>query len=431
MFGGTLTEFATSLVDDIATRETVVADVDEDIVDAIRGALLLRSVVDDALARLAAQAARVGTAKRSGMSEREVLCRNGAAPAAASRYIRVGRAIGVVEGLTRLSRDGSLSSEHVDAIVRGIDHVARRTGEPIGSDLIDRVERSLTATATAGASPAEVLSRARAAAIEHTATADPEDESIPVAENPVLNDMGYTRTADGRLRGEFDLDAVTAERLVSAIDAGSKPRPEPDGSDDPRPAALRRADAFAQLIECGTRNFAVESAPAPPRSELILTMPVGVADLDSESTAARLQWMGPISDFAAKLASCDAAVTGIGHDLDGAPLDISATRRLFTGAVRKQIEWRDQSCVKCGAPASWTDCHHIVHFADGGPTTVDNGCLLCRSCHTAVHHSGWDVVMGHDRHPWLIPPASIDPFRRPLPAYNRRTLQLDDRLTAA
>ena len=79
----------------------------------------------------------------------------------------------------------------------------------------------------------------------------------------------------------------------------------------------------------------------------------------------------------------------------------------------------------------WYAVRCVIRFADGGPTTVDNGCLLCRSCHTAVHHSGWDVVMGHDRHPWLIPPASIDPLRRPLPAYNRRTLRLDDRLTAA
>ncbi|MGC4935422.1 HNH endonuclease, partial [Gordonia sp. DT30] len=42
-----------------------------------------------------------------------------------------------------------------------------------------------------------------------------------------------------------------------------------------------------------------------------------------------------------------------------------------------------------------------------------------------VHDSGWDVVMGFDRHPWLIPPATVDPRRRPLPAYNRRSLRLD------
>ncbi|MFT4128191.1 MAG: HNH endonuclease, partial [Gordonia sp. (in: high G+C Gram-positive bacteria)] len=38
----------------------------------------------------------------------------------------------------------------------------------------------------------------------------------------------------------------------------------------------------------------------------------------------------------------------------------------------------------------------------------------------AVHHQGWDVVMGIDRHPWLIPPATVDPQRRPIRSYYRR-----------
>jgi hypothetical protein len=80
--------------------------------------------------------------------------------------------------------------------------------------------------------------------------------------------------------------------------------------------------------------------------------------------------------------------------------------------------------VKCGAPATWSDCHHIKHWVDGGETTLENGCLLCRTCHRAVHHTDWDIIMGTDGHPWLVPPADVDPHRRLLPAYNRRTLTL-------
>ncbi|MGW8935043.1 HNH endonuclease, partial [Gordonia terrae] len=69
-----------------------------------------------------------------------------------------------------------------------------------------------------------------------------------------------------------------------------------------------------------------------------------------------------------------------------------------------------------------------TNWADGGPTDLDNGCLLCQRCHTQVHHHSWQVVMGPDRHPWLIPPVDIDPKRLPRPAYNRRTMRLDDAL---
>ncbi|MBJ7289355.1 HNH endonuclease signature motif containing protein [Williamsia sp.] len=433
MSGGTLTDIANALADDFGCRETIVADVDNDIVGAIRGAVALRAVADDVLARLTAQAERVGVAKRNGMTLRELLSVNGVAPAVASRLIRLGRAAQVLSRLSRHGRDGSLSAEHLDAVARGVEHVAHRTGKPVDSPAIDQLEGSLIGRAVAGMAPAEIVEHARAVAIEQTAQhADQENDEVldrlPSAENSTMNELGWNQADDGRLLGTFDLDALTGERLITALDTASRPRPEPDGSDDARPVGRRRADAFAQLLECGVRGVAPDASSAPPRTEVIVTLPLGAEGAGGDT--ARLQWMGPITDHTASLAACDAGVTFVGLDINGVPLDVSVTKRLFTGAVRKAVHVRDRCCVKCGGPASWTDVHHIKRHADGGPTTLDNGCLLCRACHTAVHHAGWEIVMGSDRHPWLIPPASIDPQRRALPAYNRRTMRLDDPVAA-
>ena len=38
-----------------------------------------------------------------------------------------------------------------------------------------------------------------------------------------------------------------------------------------------------------------------------------------------------------------------------------------------------------GCTARRCDAHHLVHWADGGPTSVDNLVLLCRRHHTLVH----------------------------------------------
>ncbi len=78
---------------------------------------------------------------------------------------------------------------------------------------------------------------------------------------------------------------------------------------------------------------------------------------------------------------------------------------------------------RCGVGR--THAHHIVHWTHRGETSLSNGCLLCPACHANVHHDGWDVVMGLGKHPWLIPPATVDPHRNPIPAYNRRTIRLD------
>ncbi|WP_143690137.1 hypothetical protein [Williamsia sterculiae] len=92
MGAGMFTEVGDLLVDQLGVDSRVVDDVDADIVDAIRGAVRLRAVTDHLLAVVAAQAERVGVAKRSGMTVRELLVANGMAPVAADRCLRVGRA---------------------------------------------------------------------------------------------------------------------------------------------------------------------------------------------------------------------------------------------------------------------------------------------------------------------------------------------------
>ncbi|WP_076477866.1 HNH endonuclease [Williamsia sterculiae] len=415
MYSGMLNELGDLLVDEIDIDSDVVDDVDADIVEAIRGAVRLRAAADHVLARLAAQAERVGVAKRSGMRTRELLRCNGMTPTAAIRCLRVGRALPELPTLRRHSAHGFLSGEHVHAVVEGVTHVSIRTHSPIGSSAMAEVESTLVRHAIAGAGPAELMRLARAAAIAAT----PPRDSVPAAEDATLNEMAWHQSEDGRLQGTFDLDVLTGERLISAIDAASRPRPMPDGSQDDRSAQRRRADAFGQLIECAVRASSADATVGVPKTEVVMTVPIG------DPMPIRLNWLGPLTERGALLVGCDTSLTRVDVDSNGAPIAVSETRRLFTGAVRKAIVVRDRCCVKCGAPASWTDCHHIIHHTDGGPTTIDNGCLLCRSCHTAVHHQGWEVFMGPDRHPRLIPPASVDPTRTPQPAYHRRTMRLD------
>ncbi|MDZ7882807.1 MAG: HNH endonuclease signature motif containing protein [Mycobacterium sp.] len=71
---------------------------------------------------------------------------------------------------------------------------------------------------------------------------------------------------------------------------------------------------------------------------------------------------------------------------------------------------RDGGCAHpgCGRPVSWCDAHHIRPWSSGGHTSIDNGVLLCRLHHTAIHHGGWQVYLGADRHPWFIPPHKPD-----------------------
>jgi hypothetical protein len=66
---------------------------------------------------------------------------------------------------------------------------------------------------------------------------------------------------------------------------------------------------------------------------------------------------------------------------DGAdrPLGVGPKRRAFIGADRRAVEVRDRECTHplCDVPGEDCEVDHVVPFAEGGHTTVDNGRLAC------------------------------------------------------
>jgi hypothetical protein len=60
-------------------------------------------------------------------------------------------------------------------------------------------------------------------------------------------------------------------------------------------------------------------------------------------------------------------------------IEVSATARLFSGATRRAIELRDRACTHpyCDRPAAECQADHVVPWIAGGPTTQENGRLLC------------------------------------------------------
>ncbi len=59
-------------------------------------------------------------------------------------------------------------------------------------------------------------------------------------------------------------------------------------------------------------------------------------------------------------------------------------------ATRRACAERDKECrfPDCHQPSGACVYHHVVHWADGGPTTLDNLVLLCRRHHTLAHLAG-------------------------------------------
>jgi hypothetical protein len=141
------------------------------------------------------------------------------------------------------------------------------------------------------------------------------------------------------------------------------------------------------------------------------------------STAAMLDWAGPISAATARRLACDARVIPVVLGSAGEPLDVGRSSYPVTLPIWRALVARDGGCAfhGCGRPPEWTEAHHIVHWEDGGETSVTNCCLLCDHHHRVVHHQGWDVQLVNGViH--VIPPPWIDPDR--VPRRNTQRAQL-------
>ncbi|WP_055477047.1 HNH endonuclease [Gordonia sp. HS-NH1] len=415
LYIGVMPELATLLDHLIETTPPIDDPTGRATFDALNTLRLIRNIIDHQIVTHTAQLDNLGVAQKAGSTTTKLLIESGHAPAAAHRTMRSVDALHTLPTLARHAADGRLSSEVGDAIIRGMNEIEKRCPEAFSDDKHSPVEIELIAQALSGATPAQLLKHARAIA---NTLANATDTAVAAADDSSLNAVTMHTTDDGRVDVRADLTQTVGEKFLAMIDERSCPRPEPDGAGDRRTAEQRRADALELILDQAALGASIDSVGSP-RTQLMLTIPA-TGDL------ATLPWTGSVSHATARQVTCDGSLTEIILDSEGVPLQMGRTERLFPAHLRKAVIVRDGCCIKCGAPPSHTQVHHVAHWADGGPTDLDNGCLLCQRCHTQVHHHGWDIVMGFDRHPWLVPPATIDPQRRPLPAYNRRTMRLDD-----
>jgi len=81
------------------------------------------------------------------------------------------------------------------------------------------------------------------------------------------------------------------------------------------------------------------------------------------------------------------------HDQNGGVLDVGRRTRTIPNALRRALDARDGGCCFPGCGLRFTDGHHIIHWADDGPTNLSNLCLLCEYHHRLVHEGGYRVQL--------------------------------------
>jgi len=236
-------------------------------------------------------------------------------------------------------------------------------------------------------------------------------------------------TNDGMVSLQIRLHPEEAARLFRAIQVMAEGNLA-DGA--VALADLALASGSARTHADSMHASSDHEAPAPQSEETAAAVPEDVTTSDSSAagggrtrrtnrppvevvvhiTAADLQGATELGDGISAETSrrllCDAGVVAMLEDERGRTIDVGRKTRTISAALRRALERRDEGCrfPSC-TNRRFVDGHHIVHWIDGGETSLANTLLICRRHHRYLHECGFTVERDGDDFVFRDPAGAI------------------------
>jgi len=246
---------------------------------------------------------------------------------------------------------------------------------------------------------------------------------------------------DGSWKMAGHLTAEQGNCLDRALgQLASKAGPDPE-TQEYEPWGVRMADALVELVGAG---FKEHEAATP---FVLVHMHAGVlAGMGSPLAAKSLETgrgttgcegtdvslLGAeIEDFDGDTAlvhaeigrrlACDCFWQAVADDLRAEPFALGRVERSAPQFMRRALKKRDGLCRFPGCDHSrYLHAHHIIHWADGGPTELWNLVLVCNHHHKFLHEKHWTLEGDPREELFFVSPEgkriSSHPAARSLPS---------------
>ena len=194
---------------------------------------------------------------------------------------------------------------------------------------------------------------------------------------------------------EATRDSLRAQRAAEAdsVEAeNGRGSAEPPRDLEPPPSPTN-AESLAALAEAALARPPT-GVPGGERYQVLVHVDAATLATDEPGASA----CGPgecaiadgpaISPETVRRLSCDASLVRV-VERDGVPLSVGRRTRSIPPALRRALLARDGRCQFPGCERRrFVDVHHIVHWAHGGETGLDNLVLVCRHHHRLLHEGG-------------------------------------------
>lgn len=281
---------------------------------------------------------------------------------AAREKVRVAHALKVLPAIGSAFAAGRLSYSKVRALTR----VADRHNE---EELVTFALRTTAATVEARCQELRLGSEDSVM----DANRAWERRSLSIRRDPARGTMIVT------LEVPLEQGEVIDKALDQAREAAGESGPE----FGERSWSQQQADAFVAVASGYLSGSADGSSPSDRYQVMIHVEQSALADGKGRAGL-------PLESV--KRLGCDGSVILVVEDDEGNPLNVGRKTRTIPTALRRALDARDRHCRFPGCRHKrFLEVHHIVHWANGGETSLDNTLLLCTQHHRLEHEGGFRI----------------------------------------
>jgi hypothetical protein len=203
------------------------------------------------------------------------------------------------------------------------------------------------------------------------------------------------------------LPAAQGAVVAKAIDRLAGQLPAMPGEERSGCVEQRRADALVALASAH-----IASDPDPDRATVVVHVPLETLARRRSNASIEpgcaLEGDGVVSPETARRLACTARLETVIENEVGRVVGLGRTFREPSAQRLRVLRHRDHGCTfpGCGS-RRFTHAHHIVWWAAGGRTDLDNLLLVCSFHHKLVHELGWNLARHADGYVrWYRPDGS-------------------------
>jgi Domain of unknown function (DUF222)/HNH endonuclease len=191
----------------------------------------------------------------------------------------------------------------------------------------------------------------------------------------------------------YDWDTRVGLEAMLPSDTGSEVIRAIKDLADSLPCVPAEDSTFEQ--RCADALVALCSAGPMPAKQPHVVLGIDLGHLAGDGPGGAVEDGPVLHPELARRFACDCRLQAVARDPGGHAVGIGRGSRNVPEWLMRELRFRDDGCTfpGCGT-RRFLAAHHVVHWARGGATDLDNLVLVCSFHHKLVHEGGWTVKLG-------------------------------------